>query len=66
MSERAREYEIRRLDRHLERLEAELSRLLHSRDPLLDLLAQSRAEMIEDVRAQITAAEAQLRELLGE
>jgi chromosome segregation ATPase len=65
MRNRANEYEIRRLDRRLEALETELSRLVHSRDPVLDELAQTRAEMIEDLQAEIAAARARLDELLG-
>lgn len=65
MRNRANEYEIRRLDRRLEALETELSRLTHSRDPVLDELAQTRAEMIEDLQAEIAAARARLDELLG-
>lgn len=61
---RAKEYEIRRLDRRLEKLETELSRLVHSRDPLLDHLTQTRASMIEDQCAEIEAARARLEELL--
>lgn len=65
MRNRANEYEIRRLDRRLEALETELSRLVHSRDPVLDELAQTRGEMIEDLQAEIVAARARLDELLG-
>lgn len=64
MRSRAREYEIRRLDRRLEALETELSRLVHSRDPMLDII-RPRAEQIEDLQAEIAEARAQLEELLA-
>lgn len=65
MSSRAREYEIRRLDRRLEVLETRLSHLEHSRDPIEDMLAHPRSAQIEDLRAEIAAASARLEELLA-
>lgn len=62
---RAKEYEIRQLDRILERLEAELLQLRHCRAPMIGDCLQPRADQIADVEAQIADIRTRLVDLLA-
>lgn len=63
---RAAEYELKRLQRHLERLETEGEELRHSRIKLGDWLGRSHRQQVNDNRKAIARAEERLRDLLEE
>ena len=63
---RAAEYEIRRLNRHLGRLETEREELRHSRIKLGDWLGRSHRQRVNDNRKALAEKETRLRELLEE
>ena len=63
---RAAEHEIRRLNRHLERLETEAEGLRHSRWKLSDTLGRTHRQQVGDTRRAIAEKETRLRELLEE
>ena len=62
---RAGEFEIRRLNRRLERLEETASELRHSRSTIRDWLGRTRQQALADTAAEIGAAEERLRALLA-
>jgi hypothetical protein len=61
---RAAEYEIRRLQRRLEKLEDELQRVRSIRSDWMDHLGHTRAEQTADLEAAIADQETRLRALL--
>ncbi len=63
---RAAEYELKRLQRHLERLETEGEELRHSRLKLGDWLGRSHRQQVADNRRTLAEKETRLRELLEE
>jgi len=62
---RAAEFEIRRLNRRLERLEERVSELRHSRSSTRDWLCRTPQQALADTEAEIAEAEGRLRALLG-
>jgi len=63
---RAAEFELRRLQRHLEALEERRSELRHSRSSVRDWLARTPQQALADTEAEIAEAEGRLRLLLSE
>ncbi len=63
---RAAEYERKRIQRHLERLEIQGEELGQSRWKLSDTLGRTHRQQVNDNRKAIAAKEARLRELLEE
>ena len=63
---RAAEYELKRLQRHLERLETEREELRHSRLKLGDMLGRTHRQQVSDNRRALAEKETRLRELLEE
>ena len=63
---RLAEYEIKRLQRHLQRLETEREELRNSRLKLGDYLGRTHRQQVNDNHKAIAKAETRLRELLEE
>jgi endogenous inhibitor of DNA gyrase (YacG/DUF329 family) len=62
---RAGEYSIRRLQARLERLETEAEAARRDRTGFFDTFGASPEQRAADIKAEIDAAEAKLRQLLG-
>jgi hypothetical protein len=62
---RAAEFELRRINNRLERLEDELDSAKHDRWRLHDCLGRSQDERVRDIEKAIADAELRLRALLG-
>ena len=63
---RAAEYEIRRLNRHLERLESDRETLANYRTRYRDLLGRTHRQQVADTVQAIAGAEARLKKLLDD